>query len=71
MNRFYAKPRRVIKSKPSRKTLLKVIGDLQGYIGAIQSRYGDDISPDRYSKVMDNCGEAFDLCVDARSFDDC
>jgi hypothetical protein len=56
-------------SKPTRRDLLLVIGELQDLIGHIGACYGNDRGPDRAQLVQDNVERGMRLCILARSFD--
>ena len=58
-----------ITKKPTRKDLLKVISRLQGLIGSAQGIYDNDIATNRADRLHLLLEEAFDLCIQARSFD--
>lgn len=56
-------------TKPTRRDLLLVIGELQGIIGEISGAYLNDRGPDRAQLVMDAVSRGERLCIQARSFD--
>jgi hypothetical protein len=55
--------------KPNRKELVRVIQELQGLIGQAKGAAWNDRDPDRIENTQGPLGQAFDLCVDALSFD--
>lgn len=57
--------------KPSRKTLLRVIGELQTLVGEAKGGYMNDRGKDRWEAVVKPLEKAFDLCLQARQFDAC
>lgn len=56
-------------TKPTRRDLLIVIGELQDIIGAIGGVALDDKSKDRAKPIQDLVARGMDLAVAARSFD--
>ncbi len=57
------------KKRPHRRDLLKVITKLQTLIGKAQALHGNDRNPNGFEQGQDTLNEAFNLCLDARSFD--
>lgn len=57
------------RSKPTRRDLLLVIGELQDLIGHIGSSYNNDRGPERAQLVQDAVARGMSLCILARSFD--
>jgi hypothetical protein len=55
--------------KPTRKDLLRVIGELQDIIGALGAAYANDRATCRASQIQELEKRGFDLAVQARSFD--
>lgn len=58
-----------IESKPNRRQLLRVIGELQDLIGRANALHANDRDPNGFEKAQAALDEAFQLCLDARSFD--
>ncbi len=58
-----------MKKKPTRRDLLIVIGQLQTSIGRIASAANNDRSQNRIEVVNEESDRAFELCIEARSFD--
>ncbi len=58
-----------ITKKPSRKTLLKVIGELQSMIGTARNTNANDRDTNGHEKTQNVLESAFKLCVQARAFD--
>lgn len=56
-------------SKPNRKELVQVIGQLQNLIGLAKSAAWNDRDPNRMVNIQAPLSEGLDLCVDALSFD--
>lgn len=55
--------------KPDRKVLVSVIQELQGLIGQAIGKARDDRDPNRMENLQQSLEFAFDLCVEAVSFD--
>lgn len=58
-----------ITKKPSRRELLKVVSELQDLIGEAVAAHANDRDPDAFVKVQTPLEKAFELCIQARSFD--
>ena len=58
-----------IRQKPNRKELVAVIQELQGLIGQAKGAALNDRDPNRMDNIQNPLGRAFDMCVDALSFD--
>ncbi|MCK5020054.1 MAG: hypothetical protein KAS32_23575 [Candidatus Peribacteraceae bacterium] len=58
-----------ITSKPNRKQLIKVISELQDMISSAKTYHGNDRNPHGFERGQKTLENAFELCVDARSFD--
>lgn len=58
-----------ITKKPTRKELLQVITELQRLVSAARTHHGNDRDPNGFEKGQNKLTEAFELCVQARSFD--
>jgi hypothetical protein len=58
-----------ITRKPSRKQLLLAIGELQTLIGDAIALHNNDRNRHGFEQGQKALAEAFELCIDARSFD--
>lgn len=58
-----------ITKKPSRRELLKVITELQTMISRGRSLHANDRNPHGFEQGQNILEEAFNLCLDARSYD--
>lgn len=58
-----------ITKKPSRKDLLKVIGELQDLVGAAHGLHANDRNRMGFEEGQKKLEAAHDLCIEARSFD--
>jgi hypothetical protein len=58
-----------ITKKPSRRELLKALSELQALIGDAIAAHANDRDPDAFVKVQTPLEKAFELCIQARSFD--
>lgn len=58
-----------VPTRPTRRDLLLVIGELQNIIGAMGAAYGNDRAVDRAELIQALERRGMDLCVIARSFD--
>ncbi|WP_312922013.1 hypothetical protein [Stutzerimonas nitrititolerans] len=58
-----------ITKKPSRGELLKVVTELQSLVGEAIAAHADDRNPNAFEQVQRPLEKAFELCVEARSFD--
>ena len=58
-----------IDKKPDRRTLLKVVSELQNLLGDAMTYHGNDRDTQGFELGQQTLMKAFDLCVRARSFD--
>lgn len=58
-----------ITKKPSRKDLLKVIGELQNLVGSAHGLHGNDRNRMGFEEGQKKLEQAHELCIQARSFD--
>lgn len=56
-------------TKPTRRDLLLVIGELQDIIGGMVGSYLNDRGAERSQPIQDLGERGMRLCIDARSFD--
>lgn len=59
----------VLHKKPTRRDLLKVITELQRLIGSASTLHANDRNPMGFEDGQKRLQEAFDLCLEARKFD--
>lgn len=55
--------------KPTRLDLLKIVAELQTLISKGRTLHGNDRNPNGFEQGQIVLQEAFNLCVEARSFD--
>lgn len=60
----------MMRRKPTRRDLLIVIGRLQDMIGSAKGDHQADTDQGGFVRAQKTLDRAFELCVDARSFDD-
>ena len=60
----------VVRRRPSRADLLRVIARLQHLVGVAQGVAMNDRDPNRSAKVAKALAQAHDLCIEARGYDD-
>lgn len=58
-----------VKKKPTRRELLAVVTELQRLIGSASAYHANDRNPNGFEQGQRLLSEAFQLCLDARSFD--
>lgn len=58
-----------ITKRPSRKTLLAVIYELQGLVGGAHACHGNDRSRTGFEDGQKKLEEAHELCIQATAFD--
>ena len=58
-----------LSKKPDRRTLLRVVNELQNLIGEAQMHHRNDRDPDGFEKGNNKLDAAFELCIAARRHD--
>lgn len=59
----------IVRKRPTRRDLLLVITQLQGWVGEAAALHGNDRDPNGFERGQAALRRAFALCVEARSFD--